>query len=433
MSAGARRRRSLVLLVIAAGALFWCGWKWWEIRRYRRAMAVIEDEIASDLNGLAARNLTELLAWKPDSDEALYLLGTCEMARGRIEAAEAAWARVAPGSAFAPQAIVGRVQILMERCRLADAEQLIKDAMDDPRIEERSRLYGLLASVYLPQGRVEETLWAIEARWDALDRLGGGAWKPAIPLVRLHIDVRLSPGELEVIRANLERAARIAPEDDRTWLARANQAIRDGAYDEASRWLERCVKRRPDDFAVWSARLNWALLTNRAAEAQQALAHLPAETSTPAQVQKLSAWFAAQRGDVAAERSALERLIVADPADFVAIDRLAEIAVKDGRPDRAHELRQFKTGIEKLMARYQQLHKRHQPSRDAAEMAHLAEQLGQWFEAKAFLTLAVAVEPERADLRRDLARILRRNDAIVASWRTLAQLLAAELDDRSAR
>jgi predicted Zn-dependent protease len=394
-------------------------------------MAVIEEEMASGLNGLAARDLTALLSWKPDCDEALYLLGNCELANGRIQAADAAWARVSPSSPLAPHAIVGRVQVLMERCRLADAEKLIKDAMEDPRIEG-SRLQMLLAAVYLPQGRLDETLRAIEARWDALDRAGGGAWQSAISLVRLHTDARLAPGEFEVIRANLDRAAQLAPDDDRAWLARANQAVRDGAYDEAARWLDRCLKRRPEDAAVWRARLNWALKANRVAEARQALTHLPAETSPPAQVQKLAAYFAARRRDLAAERRALERLIAADPADLAALDRLIEIALNDGRPDKAGELRRDKAEIQKVMARYQTLHKRRQPSRDAAEMARLAEQLGQWFEAKAYATIAVAADPDRADLRRDLARLSEPRDASHAAARTLAELVAPELQAGSA-
>ncbi len=88
-----------------------------------------------------------------------------------------------------------------------------------------------------------------------------------------------------------------------------------------------------------------------------------------------------------------------------------------------------KTEIDRLMARYQQLHARHQPSRDAAEMARLAEQLGQRFEAKAFLTLAVDSDPDRDDLRRDLARLNQRTDTIEGSGRTLADLLAPELRD----
>ena len=46
--------------------------------------------------------------------------------------------------------------------------------------------------------------------------------------------------------------------------------------------------------------------------------------------------------------------------------------------------------------------------RDAEEMAHLAEQLGRGFEARVFLTLAISDEPEREDLRRELARPIRK-------------------------
>ena len=237
MSAGAGRWRLVLLLAGVAGGLLWGGWKWWEFRRYRRAMAEIAEEIESGLNGLAARNLEALLAWKPDSDEALYLLGTCEMARGRTQAAAVAWARVPPGSPFAPQAMVGSVKLEMELGRLAEAEQIVKDAVNDPRADGPA-LPILLGPVYLPQGRLEETLRLIEARWDALNQAGEGASEPAINLVRTHIDIRRSPGEIEVIRAALERAAQMEPEDDRIWLAKANQAIRDGSYDEAARWLD---------------------------------------------------------------------------------------------------------------------------------------------------------------------------------------------------
>jgi len=98
---------------------------------------------------------------------------------------------------------------------------------------------------------------------------------------------------------------------------------------------------------------------------------------------------------------------------------------------RAGELRSAKTKMEKIMARYRQLHKRHQPSRDAAEMARLAEQLRQCFEAKAFLTVAIAADPDRVDLRRDLARLHERSDSIGGSGRTLAQLIAPELGNVS--
>ncbi len=122
-------------------------------------------------------------------------------------------------------------------------------------------------------------------------------------------------------------------------------------------------------------------------------------------------------------------MIAADPGDFVALDRLAELAVKNGKPDRAAELRREKSKIESVIARYQKLHVRHQPRRGAAEMARLAEQLGQRFEAKAFLTLAVANDPDRVDLRRDLDRLNQRAEIIEGRGRTMADLLALELGD----
>jgi tetratricopeptide (TPR) repeat protein len=391
-------------------------------------MVEVGEDIASGRHGTAARKLSSLLARQPDWDEALYLLGTCEMARGRTQAASEAWARVPPGSPLAPQAILGSVQIQMERGRLAEAEQIIRKALDDPRVD-RSTLPIVHGHVYRQQGRVEETLRVIESRWEALNQAGEGTSEPAIKLVRAHIDRRLSPFPIEEVGFALDQAARMAPEDDRIWLGKANLAIRAGSYDKAARWIDACLRQRPEDGPVWRARLDWAVAANRVAEAREALKHLPAEISTPAQIHKLAAWFAARRGDVESERRELERVIAADPADFSALDRLSELAVKTGQPHRTAGLPHEKTEIERRIARYQQLHVRHQPLRAAVEMARLAEQLGQRFEAKAFLTLAVVIDPDRDDLRRDLDRLTQRADTIEESGRTLADLLAPELGD----
>ena len=63
-----------------------------------------------------------------------------------------------------------------------------------------------------------------------------------------------------------------------------------------------------------------------------------------------------------------------------------------------------KAEIDRLRARYEKLHERKQPIRDAVEMARLAEQLGREFEARVFLTLAISEDPEREDFKRELAR-----------------------------
>jgi len=423
-----RGRRVLLLAVVAAAlALIWGGWKLWELRRYRRAMAEIKQEIQAGRNGHAVRKLVMLSAWKPDSDEAAYLLGVCEKARGQAQAASQAWERVSPGSPFGARAIRGRMELLIERGRLDDAEKLITQAMSDPRIDG-SRLHLFLAMVYSLQGRIEEGERVIEACWDRLNEAGEGGSDHAILLVRLHIQLWRDTQPVEAVRSFLDQVARSAPEDDRGWLGKARLAIRVGSYDEAARWLEACLRRRPDDIPVWRARLDWALATHRLADVRQALGHLPVEESTPAQVQRLTAWLAAHRGDLDSERRALERLVAVDPADFATLDRLVAIAEKEGKADRAGELRRKKTEVDQLQARYEKLDKRNQTMRDAREMASLAERLGRRFEAKVFLTIAIATEPEHHQLRDQLVRSSQDVSTTQSTGGTLADLLAKELD-----
>src|SRR5262249_27560627 len=162
---------------------------------------------------------------------------------------------------------------------------------------------------------------------------------------------------------------------------------------------EACLRRHPEDVPAWRARLDWALATGRVAEVREALRHLPAADATPAQVHRLAAWLAARRRDAPSERRAWERLIAAGPGAGAALDRLAELALGEGQPARAAEFRGRKAALASLLERYKELFLRNQPTRDAAELAGMAEQLGRFFEAKAFASLAVATEPARADLR----------------------------------
>jgi enediyne biosynthesis protein E4 len=377
--------RRVLLLAVAAAAVIGGCWKLGERRRYRRAMVEIEQEIRAGRHGQAARKAAMLLAWMPDSDEATYLLGACEKARGQPQAAFQAWERVRPGSPFSARAIRGRMDLLIERGLLADAEATIVQAMADPR-SDGSSLRLFLGLVYSLQGRVEERDRVIEASWDRLNAAGDGASERAIRLVRLHIQTPT----IEEARAFLEQAARSAPHDDRVWLGKAKLAIRDGAFDEALRWLEACLRKHPDDDAVWRARLDWALATHRLADVRQAMEHLPDAESTPAQVQRLNTRLTAVHGDLEAQRRALERLLEVDPADLAALDQLAFIADRDGKPDRALAYRRRKAEIGRLQARYETLYTRNQTLRDAREMAKLAEQLSRPFEAKVFRTIAIA-------------------------------------------
>jgi len=422
-----RRRSLFTLLAVAAAGLLWCAWRWWEVGKDRKAMAEIEEQIENGRHGTASRNLTDFLARHPGSDEALYLLGVCEAALGRPGPADRAWTRIPLDSSFAPRAIFGRMQLEMEGGRFAAAEKIIKDALDDPRIDAAS-LPILLGPLFCYQVRLVETLRLIESRWDHLDDTGEGASEAALNLARSYIDLREKPVPDEVIRSVLDQASSLAPDDDRVWLGKANLAIRSGAYEEAARWTDACLRKRPDDVPAWRARLDWAIATGHVPQATEALEHLSAAEEPPDRPPRLAAWIAARRGEPEAERRALERLVAIAPEDFAAVDRLAELSARQGRTARAAELARQKAEIERLRARYLQLYRRNQPGRDAAEMSRLAERLGRRFEARAFATIGAAAAPDNEELRRRLASLDRVAMTADRKGPTLADALAVELD-----
>ena len=129
------RWSAVILSAIVIGGLGWCGWRWWEVHRYRHAMAAIEEAMRSGLYATAIRDLSALLRWSPGSGRAAYLLGVCEKARGRVREADAAWAAIPSGTLFSKRAVAGRMDLLIDQGRLADAEKLIDRAADDERSE----------------------------------------------------------------------------------------------------------------------------------------------------------------------------------------------------------------------------------------------------------------------------------------------------------
>ena len=103
----------VVVLAVATGVAYG-GWRLARAWRYRTALVEIREQVQAGRHGVAARNLAAVLAWEPGSDEAAYLLGLCEKARGRTEAADEAWVRVPLGSRFAPPAIAGRAAMQVD-------------------------------------------------------------------------------------------------------------------------------------------------------------------------------------------------------------------------------------------------------------------------------------------------------------------------------
>jgi thioredoxin-like negative regulator of GroEL len=418
-----RLRWTLALAFALVCGLSCGGWAWWQDASYRDAISQIELEMANGRFGIAARQLNALLDREPGSEEAAVLLGRCEKERGRIDAAAKALARVAPGSPFAHQAILARMRLAHDQGQFARAEEIINDAAADPR-NDSTHVRFLLVPIYSQLGLLNEAKRLIEERWEHLRQTGEGASEPAIDLVRMHIELDLKPNPVAAVRTYLDFASGMAAGDDRVWLGRANLAIRTGDFAGARHWLNECRNHRPQDVAVWSSWLRLGIAANEVEVVHEALPHLPADEWPPSEINRLKAWLSARRGDMASERSALEALIATDPGDFKTLERLTQLAQQANEPARADELQRKQAEIQRLLERYEKLFDRTQPIRDAAEMAAIAEQLGRTFEAQVFLTLAIAEDPERADLRIALRRLSQRPARSAWRGRTLAQAIA---------
>ena len=236
----------------------------------------------------------------------------------------------------------------------------------------------------------------------------------------------------EPLRDYLDRLSRLAPDDDRIWLARANLATRSGSYDEARRLLDDCLQRHPDDAAVWRARLGLSLRSDRLAEARAALGHLPPDLTSPAEIHRLGARLASKCGDRDRERRELAALVADAPDDLAALERLA--ALEPATAETAAARQRRRADIERDQRRYRELYRRNQPARDAEEMARLAERLGHRFEAILFLRVAIAEEPVSADLRADLLRLEEAPREPEGGSQSLVDALPKDCDgDRSPR
>src|SRR4051812_19349428 len=163
---------ALVLVSLAAG-LPWGGWRLWRAWRQRTAMTESRELIQAGRHGVAARKLAEVLAREPDSDEAAYLLGTCEKSLGRPDRAAEVWARVPVTARFGVLSVLGRAALLVDGGRLADAERLIDQALSEPRIDGFD-LRRFLTPLLWHEGRIREARRLVETNWESLNRAGRG-------------------------------------------------------------------------------------------------------------------------------------------------------------------------------------------------------------------------------------------------------------------
>jgi tetratricopeptide (TPR) repeat protein len=357
------------------------GWNLLEKQRDRSVLAVARDAMREGRWTSARADLSALLKRRPGWDEALYELGVCELARGRKQAALDAWSQVPENSPLQGWILVRRSRIEMDQGRFDACESLLRLAADRAGRHRAEARWGMVLLLRL-EGRLTEARDWLQQGFDQMT-------DPVETLQRLYrLDHDLFPSE--GVRQSLDRAGKQSAEDDRVWLGKAHLATKLGEFDEGKVWLDRCQKSRPDDPAVWRMRLTWALAAGRPEDARACLPHLPARLEDQSRPPALRAWFAQQASDRVAERRALEHLLLVNPGESQAMERLGELLLEAGQPAAAAGLRLRKRETEETRKSYQGLLFTERPIEHAAELARLAGRLGRWFEARQWAALAAA-------------------------------------------
>ena len=401
-----RRRRvgigaGLLALTLA---LAWAMSVRMETQRFRDELQLARRDVAAGRLEPARRRLTALTS-RPGAVEGAvdHWLGICEALAGRPDAALRAFGRVPNAFAFEPLGAYLEAKLNLSRGRLHDAEHRLTRTLarggpgDD-------RVLDLLRHLYEIEVRFDDVRTLHHAKLAVAD-------DPTRVLRELsNLDRDRVP--YEGLKETLEKAGKLAPDDERVWLGKARLAIHAGRWDEAALWLKRCREARPDA-PVWKAWLEWARGAGQPAEALEAARQLGPGALEPGERLELRAWLEQQRGDSAAESSALERWLNIEPKSTRAMERLAELAHQAGRHDRVAELRRRKADVERTMESYRERLRSDEPlltAADRAEQGRKAEAAGRPREARALFAWALKADPGESSAREGLAR-LDRDDA----------------------
>ncbi|HEV3121996.1 MAG TPA: FG-GAP-like repeat-containing protein, partial [Isosphaeraceae bacterium] len=390
---------SLGVLVLAVLAIVLIGQM--QARQLRAELDHVRQEMDAGRFGSARQRLLELAERWPRRGEVLLRLGQCEEAIGRADRSLAAFEQVPSSDPYFAHAAESYGHILINQGRYAPAEAFLLKALGEAPEQERYRILHTLARLLRLEGRFALVSDALTAAWAT-------APDPAGPLQDLwHNDTE--PVRVDAWRGFLDAAD---PQDDRVWLGRARQALLTGRYDEARTWLARCRDRRADDPAIWRACLDLAKATGDMAGFWDAVGRLPVESMRAEEIQSLRSWVAAQSHDRHAERRESAKTIELQPADSVALERLAELALEDGEPKEAENLRMRKAEVDRAKDSIDKLVKRGLDFRPrAAELAQMSAILGRKFDEHGWELVAALGSHEQSRSSQDRSAVPVRTSA----------------------
>ncbi|MHB1562241.1 MAG: FG-GAP-like repeat-containing protein, partial [Isosphaeraceae bacterium] len=392
------RRPAILVGTVAAILLAGVGWLLAGGWAVERGVSWARRRMAEGHHAEARDRLARLSAWWPRDDRVSALLGECEARLDRPEAAIRAWRSISPDSPLAGSARLDEARVLIAAFgRLEEAERAFRAATREDRpggppaaIPARWELSRLL----LWEGRLDEVRDLLRE----IARLGTSADRAAALREHWRLDsVVVTDQE---VRPVLDRAERHTPDDPGVMLVHANLAAQYGRLDEAREWLDRCARRLGPDHslvrAVALARLRLAMADGRPDEVERALDDIGEGALAPAESGWVRAWLAGRRGDVVAERFALEQVVAFESSHTRALDRLAELEQRAGQADQAARWRGRREEALRDRAAYRRLmiaDRQDLPEVEMRRRAWLAGRLGRRFEEQGWLTLLLEREP----------------------------------------
>ena len=253
-----RRRTTLLLAFLCGVRVLWGGWAWWRNRQYKARWRRSSQRSWPVDTRIACRNLDKLLSWKcgPERGDSSTCWDPASWPGG-----ESRQPAKLGGSCRAPRSRSGRFEAACASSRIRDnLHPPSGSSTRPPWIDATNARHCsmLLVPMFSELGRIDEAERLVEDRWEHLNAHGEGALEPAIKLLRMHIELTWEPPSVDRLQDLMDKAGRLAPDDDRVWLGTARTwRFRTGEFDEAQRWLDACQKSRPDDVPTWAARLNW--------------------------------------------------------------------------------------------------------------------------------------------------------------------------------
>ncbi|MDX2036102.1 MAG: FG-GAP-like repeat-containing protein [Isosphaeraceae bacterium] len=428
-------RARLIGLALVAASI--AGATWWflesrESARVESELKSIEAEIVAGRSGTARWRLDKLLESRPSEPRGLYLLGVLDWADGRRDAARRAWSNLGPNDApwFALAALPLAESDRAEG-RLEAAETRLRAALASAG-EHEHRVRWALAELLAIEGRTRE---AVEIYRDAL-----ATHPDSLEALRSLYKLEHDPYPAESIRVFLETAEKREPNDKRVALGLAINALKRGDLETAEPRLAALRASTPDDPAVLEAELEWAIAAGRPDVLARDLAALSDSPRVRSYVDEIALWSARRRGDRRDEGSRLDARLEAAPRDVVALEAAAALALEQGNPARAAELRRRREEVERDRAAYLRLLGSSKVDRPDSEVAALAAQGGLAFDAALWsapgATLrekAARLRSERAEVRLGIDRELLAELASIPSERRLDRVRkTASFVDRAA-